>query len=92
MAKKELNEDLRQLKVEIQDNKIIFGFEQTLKGLKEGTITTAYVSKNCPDDMKEDIFQYSKLQGIPAKVLELDNEELGLFCKKNFFISVLGAT
>ena len=34
----------------------------------------------------------SKLAGVEITQLELDNEELGVFCRKNFFISVLGVS
>ncbi len=33
---------------------------------------------------------YYTMAGIPVIVLEQDNEELGITCKKNFFVAVVG--
>ena len=48
------------------------------------------MSSNCPQKNKEDILHYAKLIDLPVVELKMDNEELGVFCKKNFFVSVIG--
>jgi large subunit ribosomal protein L30e len=93
MAKKsETNEEVKQLKTKVQEGKAIIGNERVLKGIKSGSLKKIFLANNCPDEVKNDILHYAKIASIPVSVLPYDNEELGIFCKKNFFVSVLGTT
>ena len=94
MAKKKvvLSEELKSLKDNLQQGKIIIGTERVMKGVKNGSIKEVFLAKNCPQDVKEDFQHYAKLSGFSVIELGMDNEELGVFCKKNFFIAVLGTT
>ncbi len=90
MAKtKEISEDLKELRSKLLDNKVILGTDKTLKGLQAKSVEKVYLSKNCPEATVKDVQHYANLAGIPIVSLEMNNEELGVFCKKNFFISVL---
>ena len=84
--------DLKDLKVKIKAGKVVIGIDRVMKNLKLKQLTKIFVSSNCPNDLKKDINHYANLVGVPVEELSLDNEELGVFCKKNFFISVLGTT
>ena len=90
MAKKEISKEIQELKKEITSSKIVIGFKESLKDLKKGELVKVYLSSNCPADMKEDVSRYAALMNINVQDLEMDNEEFGVFCKKHFFISVLG--
>jgi large subunit ribosomal protein L30e len=88
--KKEVGEDLKELKTKVQEGKAIIGMDRVLKELKAGHLSKVFFAKNCRQDVREDVTYYSKLSSIPTFELEMDNEELGVFCKKNFFISIIG--
>jgi ribosomal protein L30E len=91
-VKKEISEDLKELRTKLLDNKVILGTDKTLKGLQAKSVEKVYLSKNCPEATAKDIQHYASLGGITVISLDMDNEELGVFCKKNFFISVLAIT
>ena len=93
MAKtKEISEDLKELRTKLLNNNVILGTDKTLKGVQAKSVEKVYVAKNCPQNTLKDIQHYANLANIPVVLLEMDNEELGVFCKKNFFISVLATT
>lgn len=90
MTKKEINDDIKVLKERVQDKKVVIGAERTLKYLKDKKVETVYIAKNCPEEVKKETEYYAKMAKVPVVNLDIDNEELGVVCKKNFFISVLG--
>ena len=92
MVKKieETSEELKLIKTKVQDGNAIIGQERVLKELKAKKLTKIFLAKNCPQKLKEDIIYYAKLADIPYQELEQTNEDLGILCKKNFYISVVG--
>lgn len=91
MAKKKgVSKEIMDLKKEIAEGKVVIGTEMVLKNLKDGKLSKVYLAKNCPEKIKEDIRYYGDLAKVPMVVLDANNEEVGVFCKKHFFISVLG--
>ena len=79
---------LSNLKTALKDNKVVFGTERALKALKNNGAKEVFVSKNCPEDLKETIEKYSKLNEIKVSMLDIFNDELGSVCKKPFSINV----
>jgi ribosomal protein L30E len=91
MAKKaKISEELKELKLKVQGKKGIVGAERVLKELKSKKLSKVYMASNCPEKISDEINHYSGLAKVPVVTLEMTNEELGIFCKKNFFVSVLG--
>ena len=90
--KKELSEELKLLRDQVREGKAIVGTERVIKALKTGNLSKVFLVSNASEDTKETVEHYASLADIPVVVLELDNEELGVLCKKNFFISVVGIT
>jgi ribosomal protein L30E len=92
MAKKTKveSETIKVLREKVQEGKVIVGKDRVLKALKAKTLGTVFVAANCPEGIKEDIKHYAELAEIPFHELGLDNEELGIFCKKNYFVAVIG--
>ena len=88
--KNDLDAELRELKVKVQNEKIVVGGERVLKLLQGKGLEKVFVSKNCPAKLRSDVMHYAHLTQTPTLELEQTNEELGIFCKKNFFVSVLG--
>jgi len=78
------------LKKILKSKKIIIGTEKSVKELKRGKLEKIFTSANCPKDVKKDIDHYSKLSDVELVLLEQENDELGVLCKKPFPISVLG--
>jgi len=93
MAKKKVTEeDVKILKTKVQEGKAIIGTERVLKGIKAGSLKRIFLASNCPKAVHDDILNYAKLASIPVVELNYNNEEVGIFCKKNFLVSVLGLT
>ena len=92
MAKtKEINKELNALKDNLKDKKkVIIGAERILKELKAKKLSKVFLASNCPNKIRDDVCYYANLAKIPVVESDINNEELGVFCKKNFFISVLG--
>ncbi len=78
------------IKKAIEQKKATIGTELTIKNLKLANLAKIYLSSNCPANVKKDVVHYAKINGTKVVQLKLDNEELGVLCKKPFFISVLG--
>ena len=92
MATENLEKDMKDLKAKLQDGKTIIGKDRALKKLREKSLAKVFLANNCPKGLKEDVLNFAKLANVPVIELALNNEELGLFCKKNFFIAVLATT
>jgi ribosomal protein L30E len=88
--KKEVSQEIIDLKKELEDKRVIFGTKQSLKLLKDGLLNKAYLANNCSVEIKEDIVYNAGLARVQVIMLKMDNEELGSLCKKHFFVSVLG--
>ena len=81
---------MKELKEAVKEGKgLILGTSKTLKKLKMNEIKRVYVSSNCPKNVLDDIEHYTKIHNIPLVKLKENNEELGVICKKPFYISVL---
>ncbi len=92
MATENLEKDMKDLKAKLQDGKTIIGKDRVLKHLREKSLAKVFLASNCPKAIKEDVVNFAQLVKVPVIELTLNNEELGMFCKKNFFITVLATT
>ena len=92
MAQKITEEIVKLLKTRIVDKKAVIGNEKVIKGIKSGAVKKIFLANNCPKELKEDLMHYAKLSSIPFIELELNNEEIGVLCKKNFLVSIIGVT
>jgi large subunit ribosomal protein L30e len=79
---------LDNLKKAIKEDKLIIGTERTLKSLKKGIVKEVFVSKNCPEDLKNQIKKYVEISGIKISELEETNLEIGTLCKKPFSVNL----
>ncbi|MBT4538719.1 hypothetical protein HOI26_05000 [Candidatus Woesearchaeota archaeon] len=86
--KKQESPEIQELKKYLQDGKAICGRDRVEKALHAGTLQKIYVSSNLPN--MEELAKYAKLANVEIISLAQDNEELGLLCKKNFFVSIVG--
>lgn len=74
----------------VQEGKAVLGTDRVLKLLKAKKLGSIILAKNCPAKSKADLEYYAKLAQVPVTQVEQTNEELGIICKKNFFVSVAG--
>lgn len=88
--KKEISKEILDLKKGLAEGKAVVGAKTVLRDLKDDKLGKIYLASNCPKEIEEDIRHYSDLVKVPVIVLDVDNEEIGVLCKKHFFISVLG--
>jgi large subunit ribosomal protein L30e len=72
------------------DKRLVLGTEQVSKMVKQGKLAKVYLSANCPPALNADLKKYCALAGIECQELPVSNEELGVWCKKPFAISILG--
>ncbi|HLC99179.1 MAG TPA: ribosomal L7Ae/L30e/S12e/Gadd45 family protein [Candidatus Nanoarchaeia archaeon] len=80
-------EDIKKL---VKEKKVFIGKDQTLKNLRLGKVSKVLLASNCPAELKETIERYSKMSGASVEQLDVPNDELGILCRKHFFISVMG--
>jgi len=92
VQKKENENELKLIKNRVQEGKAIIGKDRVLKELKAKHLKKVFLAGNCPSELKEDINYYAGLVKVPVVELKQSNEELGVLCKKGYFISVLGLT
>jgi large subunit ribosomal protein L30e len=90
MVKQDNEKIMKELRENLLAGKIVIGTKLVSKELKKGNIASVLIANNCAEDVKTDLEQYTNLGKIPLVNLNLNNEELGIFCKKSFFVSVLG--
>ncbi|MAF99380.1 MAG: 50S ribosomal protein L30 [Nanoarchaeota archaeon] len=90
MAKEQTTPELVELKEALNKGKIVVGFDSVMKKLRSKAVKKVFLASNCPEHLSTDIEHYGKLSDIAVTWLDLNNEDLGVFCKKQFFISVIG--
>ncbi len=79
--------DIRKI---VESKKTILGKNRTLKALHSKTLKTVFLAKNSPKTLKSDFERYSRISGFKLVNTDFSNEELGVICRKPFFVSVIG--
>ena len=79
---------LDKLKKAINDKKLKYGTDETLKAIRKGQAKIVFISSNCPDELRLRIEKYGNVVGFDLVKLEINNEELGAVCKKPFTINM----
>lgn len=74
----------RALKTAITTGKVVFGVQQAEKAVKKGEAKMVVISSNCPSE-----FLRSITVGVPVRVFEGTNMELGALAGKPFSVSAL---
>jgi len=77
------------LKKALKEGKGTYGIRETLKKIKQGKVTTVFLAKNCKDAVRERMHYYKKQGELTIVELEINGNEVGTLCKKQFSISVL---
>jgi large subunit ribosomal protein L30e len=74
----------------LTEKRLVLGTERTMKLVRQGKLAKVYLSSNCPPKLKDDLNRYCALSSIECQDVGVPNEELGVWCKKPFAISVVG--
>lgn len=84
-----MSNELEIIKKGIKQKKIVVGTENSIKNIKLEKADTAFLSSNCPADVRESVKYYAGLSNTKVVELPYSNDELNVVCKKPFVISVL---
>ena len=77
--------DIRKL---LGSDKLVMGTDRCMKLLRAGQLRQIMLANNAPVSTVQDVERHAGKAEIV--VLDIPNEELGVYCKKPFNISVLG--
>jgi ribosomal protein L30E len=81
---------LIEIKKLLKENKLVFGKDEVMKGLRSGRFSKIYFASNCPAALRDDVTHYASIAGVEMAEVGLQNVELGDVCKKPFSIAVIG--
>ena len=81
---------IEEIRKQLGSKNMIIGEREVMKGLLKGTIKKVYLAKNCKAQVKRDIEKSKEIASFDLEVVNLQNEELGILCKKPFSVSVIG--
>ncbi len=82
-----MKDAIEEIRKNLDNEKLILGTERAIKELKVGNVDTIFVTNNAPDDIKADVEAYKGDANVAE--LAINNQELGVVCKKPFPISVV---
>lgn len=79
----------KELEIAIKTGKVVFGAKNVRQTFLNGNPKLAFISKNCPNEILDEILYYGKLAKIPCIALDKSSDELGSVCGKPFSVSSL---
>ncbi|NQU98619.1 ribosomal L7Ae/L30e/S12e/Gadd45 family protein [Candidatus Woesearchaeota archaeon] len=79
-----------EIKKLLGNEKLVIGTDRVLKNLKLGKIEKVFLSSNCNSGTVADVKQYASFEEVTVEELDMPNDELGVFCKKPFSVSIIG--
>jgi len=79
-----------EIKKFMKEKRLVIGTNQTMDKLRKDKIEKIFTSRNCPEEILNDLETYSKMSGIKLEKLKVNSIDLGTICKKQFNIAVLG--
>jgi len=85
-SKVDHNKEIREA---VASDNAIIGYDATLKALKSDVVAKLFVAKNIPGAKFDELKHYADIVNVEVIKLNIDNEELGILCKKQFMISTL---
>ncbi|MGB9748879.1 MAG: ribosomal L7Ae/L30e/S12e/Gadd45 family protein [Candidatus Woesearchaeota archaeon] len=85
-----MDEGINEIKAYVGKKELVIGYKNVLKNLKFNKLKKVFLASNAPEDSVRDFEYYSKITNVPLEKLNLNNEELGVVCKKQFLVSTVG--
>ncbi|MBS3113157.1 ribosomal L7Ae/L30e/S12e/Gadd45 family protein [Candidatus Woesearchaeota archaeon] len=89
-VKNKTNDEISKIKKALEEKRLIIGTERVLKSLKLSRLVEVFITSNSIPEVKDQINHFANLQKVTVTSLSMDNEELGVICKKPFSVNVVG--
>lgn len=81
---------MEEIKKLLGTKNLIIGKDETMKAIRAGELKKVFLASNAASGLKDDIEYYNKIKEFEVVLLKMNNEDLGIMCKKPFSIQVLG--
>jgi ribosomal protein L30E len=81
---------LDEIKKSLKSENMIFGADRVLKALRNKELEKVFMASNAPAGFVSDVKRFSELTQTAFEMLDIPNDELGVICKKPFFIAFIG--
>jgi large subunit ribosomal protein L30e len=92
MAKKVETGVVAEIKKLLEQDKLVFGADETLKGLRAGKIKRVFLSSNASPETKASVERFCSINQVDCVEMDQSSEEIGTLCKKPFAVSVIGVS
>ncbi len=79
----------KELEIAIKTGKVVFGAKNVKQLFLNGSPKLVFISKNCPNEVLDEIGYYGKLANVPCVTLDKSSDELGSLSGKPFSVSSL---
>ncbi|BDZ67604.1 50S ribosomal protein L30e [Methanobacterium ferruginis] len=79
----------RGIRVAVDTGNVTLGSSKTIQALKLGKGKLVIMAENCPQEVSEDVMQYSKLSEIPVYTFQGTSVDLGSICGKPFTVATM---
>lgn len=73
-----------------KQRRLVFGAKQTTQLLRDRAVEKVYLAANCPQVLRREIEQFGRLSEVPVLTLEMPSDELGVLCRRQHMVLVLG--
>jgi len=80
---------MKEIKDLLDAKKLIIGTDVIIKKLNKNALNKIFIAKNCPDKIKDELKNLTAISSIPLVEIDMNNDELGTYCRKPFHISVI---
>jgi large subunit ribosomal protein L30e len=77
------------IQIVTKTGKTILGARESIKAIKHGDVKLVILAANTPSTIRNDIFHYAKLSGVPIMEYEGSSLDLGFICGKPFLVSAV---
>ncbi len=81
---------IEEIRKGLKEKKLVIGANTVMRNLRAGKLKKIFLASNPPKTAEEDIVHYAKIAECPVAKLAIANDELGIICKKQFLVAVVG--
>lgn len=74
----------------LKNENLIIGSDRVLKALRNNEMEKIYLASNAPPALADDIKHFAVMTHTDVEMTGVQNDELGVLCKKPFLISCIG--
>ena len=79
----------RGIRVAVDTGNVTLGSSKSIQALKLGRGKLVIIADNCPEEVEEDVLNYSQLSNIPVYTYDGSSVELGSVCGKPFTVATM---